>query len=245
MESKYIRRISLVASIVSPCLVVVLMVFLLSAHFHKPRPLITVYNIPGGPTDGTSSFETDGSYVYYQSRLISGADSVSFRPLDIYYEEDVHAIYDSTGGVVVGADPKSFVILGGGFAKDTYHVFDQIYDSNFTIKVISNDPTSFTILNSTYEKDKNTVFNNDGSVLVGADAATFKPLISASSPSVDTGYAEDKNNVYWDGTVVAGADTSTFKLVNIGSGYGSKNVNYDAYDKNHQYSQGEIYTPGQ
>jgi hypothetical protein len=41
-----------------------------------------------------------------------------------YWYKDGEHVYDSTGGVIHGADPKTFAATGGGTAKDAHHTYD-------------------------------------------------------------------------------------------------------------------------
>ncbi len=108
------------------------------------------------------------------------------------------------------ADVSTFVASSlDGYGKDKNHV----YWCNLV--VVQADPATFTILSSEYAKDASHVFLVGGSIIAGADAATFAP-VRYSSPdakdSLQTGYGKDTYHVYSQDKPIPNADSATFSL---------------------------------
>ena len=125
----------------------------------------------------------DDSQVYYKFNVITDADPATFEVLDSQWARDVKDVY-SEHIPLDACDPASFVILQQGWEKD-----DQCVYRN-RLRIQDADPASFVVLNFSFAKDKNHVYSNDGSIVEGADPATFK----VSSACYACG--RDKNGCY-------------------------------------------------
>ncbi len=170
---------------------------------------------------GDGGYATDGRYVYQYDVMIPGADPHSFTPINGYYALDYYSVYYD-GALLLGADPDTFELLGdGSYAKDQYAGY---YGST----KISNDAANFSMPGEyLYAKDSTKVYYV-GSVMTGADAASF------SVPDAKDYYAVDATAVYYDGEVVEGADPASFQME-----YGTLGETpYDARDKNRYYYYG-------
>lgn len=134
-------------------------------------------------------YGADGSHVFYEGRIIPGADSASFRPLAEYeYGADRRAVFYQ-GKRLEGADPASFRILlwpretppanpgtvylkrppGENFsiyAADARHVWEQ------GRPMPERDAATFALLPMGYTRDKNGVYRNDR-LVPGLDPKTF------------------------------------------------------------------------
>jgi hypothetical protein len=114
------------------------------------------------------SYGKDKSNVYYNGQLVARANLQTFTPVysggyySYFYGKDANAVYDGPT-TITQADPKTFQVL-----------WRPIYEGCGLTK---------------YTKDAEHVFLK-GSVVEGADAATFTPLIN--------GYGRDKNGI-WEG----------------------------------------------
>jgi hypothetical protein len=134
-------------------------------------------------------YGADRAHVFYDGKVIAGADPASFRPLAEYeYGEDRKAIFYQ-GKALAGADPASFRILlwpdetvsakpgsvyprrppGEAFsiyAADARHVWEQ------GRPMPERDAATFTLLPVGYTRDKNGVYRNDR-LVSGLDPRTF------------------------------------------------------------------------
>jgi hypothetical protein len=94
----------------------------------------------------------------------------------------VYSAYSVNGfGPIVGADPKTFVVLNANYTKDASNVG---YRAN---AMVNADPSTFTVLGELWAKDKNSAYHRD-TVIYGADPETFMAL--------DDDHAKDANHVY-------------------------------------------------
>ena len=166
----------------------------------------------------------------------------------------------TTGQLVPGADPKTFVALNKIYGKDVKHVYAILRYEPETIpqELPDADPNTFQYVGGGYSKDASNVYWWYHQVL-GADP---KSLVLVDEYAVyakddhqiyigqypihlsfdvktfvhlSSGYFKDSKNVYWgenDGIgIMKDADSATFSLI---SGRGT----YDAQDKNHKYLNG-------
>lgn len=189
-------------------------------------------NTTGNIRRGTSSFSRDAAHVYWQGKLVEGANPNSFallpdetgRPSN-YYRDAAHVFYENDNTIVLipGSDAMTFVILDtyAHLAKDTHAVYD-------------------------------------GNRILPIDAHTFVPLTDTQRST--TGYWKDATHVYYlpyeddygdmisatGLTAVAGADPVTFEAYGdiVGCGQGARaSCEADAKDKNHLYLYGQVVMP--
>ncbi len=164
----------------------------------------------------------DEHHVFNRDAVISGLVPGDLRAIGSYLTDGVSVAYDDFDQatydpsvvfkLVAGADPKTFVDMGGGYAKDTSHVYFQ---GNL---IGAADPASFSSLNSSgsgtrYAKDKRSLFADGRKVEQNGniDFASFVIL----------GYfAKDKNTVYYLGgeggstwLPLVGANPTTFEVI--------------------------------
>ncbi len=163
-----------------------------------------------GPVDVL--YAKDRNYVYRESKRLSGFDAQSFRVLEKYdrspvfladkYKVAIESTLDAEDKLqtkkIKGADPATFVALGGLWGKDKTHTF---YDT----KLISGgDPETFQVLGTNssdfgqmpYAKDGNHVYYRD-KILAGTDAESFRVVEDAQL--IPGYFGEDVNSAYWDG----------------------------------------------
>ena len=214
-------------------------------------------------------FARDSSHVFFYGNLIKDADPYTFIAIteSSYYAKDKSHVWMFGGTPVLlpVADPTTFKVLDGLYAKDN----SNVYRGSEIVK--NADPRTFsTIVGSglDYRKDYKAVYYGD-TLIPGADPDTFKNL-HGSRFSIDKNYAyytspvpnvsiipgadvasfttlsefgnefysKDKNFVYFETGKVPEADPSTFI-----SEWSQGNWHYDAHDKNHFYVSGKITTP--
>lgn len=169
-------------------------------------------------------YAVDGNYVYYNDVVVSDADPRTFSVDSAYARDAYHVFYD--GKELRDADSRSFRILDnyGTYAKDDTTVFSGalVLDANAaTFKVTENSDDEFAT-------DGINVYDDNGGKIHGADPQTFELL--------GLGYERDASHVYYYGSVVPQADVETFTVMSNDS------TDYDAKDKNHRYSGGDVYT---
>jgi hypothetical protein len=191
--------------------------------------------IAGADAASFKAFDTtyakDRSKVYFDGRLLSGADATSFDVLDrsgFASDRNYAYVLDRP----VSDDPAHFQLIDGGLSKDSAAVYWT--DG----RVLSEDPAHFAIVSNNdhylYTKDSSTVHVN-GNPIADADASTFHvlqgayaqdarrlfyftdPIVDADAASfrpVDGPYAGDARRVYWMGKAIDGADPATFRVLN-------------------------------
>ncbi len=176
-------------------------------------------------------YATDGKQVYFEGKLIKGADPKTFSVLGYGLGKDsVHVFAFHS---ILSDDPAHYVDAKGGLFKDSKHVYDHD-------RIVSDDPGSLVYIGSSnlrsYHADSKGVFS--GSIRINeADASTFKPLLhnySMDSKTVfliDEGlpvklenadpatlkvlspyYAKDEKHVFWRSHILPGADPASFKI---------------------------------
>ena len=134
---------------------------------------LNISSLSDSDNDFYGFYAKDKNNVYYIDRLIAGADSTFdfIRDVDgnlTGYAKDKNHIYNAYGGnVIENADPTTFVVLNGTYAKDKNAVYsynaDVFADNVFTIGMLvkNADPMTFEIVSNqkTYDaKDKNHYF---------------------------------------------------------------------------------------
>lgn len=115
-----------------------------------------------------------------------------------FYRQTETNVYDR-GQKVQGADPKTFTVLCGYYAKDKNHAYWN------GLPIIGADSKSFFIINEEYAKDNTHVYNGY-SIVDGADLQTFVVLNGS--------YAKDKDHLYHFASSVQGVDLKTLVVVN-------------------------------
>jgi hypothetical protein len=178
--------------------------------------------------DADAGYAADDNYVYYQDKVVDGADPVSFAMVGSYGVDDNNVYY--AGAVLAKADPKTFEAVGEKYslyAKDASSVY-------YADKMLSGaDPATFELVgHSSYAKDSHAVYLSDTLITGIADPSSFE--------SLGDSYVKDNRDVYYldtSGTAyraipVSKADRETFR-----TDYDEKGT-YDAHDKNVFYKYG-------
>ena len=180
-----------------------------------------------------STYAKDSKHIYQYYRtdnhVVKGADISTFKVFDnksAYAVDRFNAFYD--GKPVQGADPLTFVPIGGGYARDK----NLIYCLNE--KIADFDYASFRVIGSgIYGKDKDGVYilyshcdTKDELKITGADPDTFEELFIHQ----DAFYAKDINHVYINNIVRKDIDVATFRVLNVAY----------SVDKNGVYKYGEL-----
>jgi len=180
-----------------------------------------------------SSYGRDKNLVYYNGKVIKGADSKSFTRLRTYYSMDDRFVYYN--GTQLSRDPDHFVFIDDMVQKDRKHVYRGGW-------IISDDPENFQFITAidgfSYYRDHKGVLVNS-TRLPGANPETFKALrygyshdssqvyqvdgmiakvIEGAIPSgfavFNTYYSHDTEHVFWKGKTLPGADPATFAILN-------------------------------
>jgi hypothetical protein len=192
---------------------------------------------------------------YYRDSAIPDSDGPSFAALSDHCAKDKrHVFYCDTFRkgqeyylishnrtvIMEDADPSTFQILPGRYARDATHVYFEAA----TIPV--RDVASFTVLDNSFAKDRFTgyymqlpIAGSDGPTFVGLDGHYSKDkdhvfysdldtsndlgygavrtvVLDGAQPAdfvlLGSGYAKSRGIVFYDGRPVRGADASTFTV---------------------------------
>jgi hypothetical protein len=165
-------------------------------------------------------YEIKAGGVYYERKLIEGADPETFEHLGGYHSKDKNNAY-IWHDLIKEADPETFEHVEGYYSKDSSHV----YCRSGLFKEA--DAETFEYSGSwhvwSYFKDKNHVYRGESIVDEIDDPATFQFLQNKI-------YAKDKNNVYYMvggcAKIIKEADSETFEIL----GCYAKDKNYIYYN---------------
>ena len=156
-------------------------------------------------TEDVDHFTLDGGFARDSLHVYgSGGEVLSDDPehfVEISHDDGYLFTKDSTvvsvsGNAIKGADPATFEVLRGAYAKDaeeTYY-FDQVVDDA--------DPASFEALEGSYARDRNHAYWM-GKVVPGADPGTFVVL----NPNFEC--TADAEHAYYRDQLIQGFDPST------------------------------------
>jgi hypothetical protein len=179
-----------------------------------------------------SGYGRDKSQVFYNGRVIKGADPKSFVRLRSCYSMDDRFVYYNSSQL--SKDPNHFVFIDDQVQKDRKYVYRGGW-------IISDDPEYFEVLGTidgfSYYRDRKCVMVN-GTRLPGANPATFIPLrygyshdcgrvyqmddmivrvIEGATPAgfdvFNSYYSHDDAQVFWKGKPLPGADPATFAIL--------------------------------
>lgn len=150
-------------------------------------------------------YAADSNYAYYRGDRIKGALPGSFRHLSGVYWMDARRIYFE-GVPIIGADPASFEVLRSPWARDAKSCFRGPYP------IPDSDPSTFQPIDFLWARDKSHyyAYNHTNIVIVRCDYSSMRILGS--------GYAKDRNQVFWLGREVKGADAGTFEVIGASLG---------------------------
>lgn len=188
-------------------LLIILFIVAFSATAY--RPLVRTYFIRSGKV-----FFGSNENIKYSKEVI-GADTLTFiiNKQSRYYAQDKNHVYYN-GEILDGADPRSFVFLGGlehyrlrgrGYSKDDKNVFFE------NKRIDGADAGSFEVLclyqgfgslyENIYAKDQFYVFQSENRT--GHDVASFEIF--------GWGYTADKRGIYCFGKKIENGKHSNFR----------------------------------
>lgn len=190
----------------------------------------------------TLPYTTDDKYVYYQGRVISGADPVTFS-VGLTGTKDKKHVYQN-GIPFPEADPVTFSYITEKdgvhtpYAKDKNNVYFFSFDDSANAlqpQIIPDaDPSSFMLLSGfspyepMYAKDKNNIYSG-AAIVPDVDPTTFV-LISDLQGNSSTIRSKDRNHVYYGASILPDADPETFiQIFGPGSGLYAKDANLVYY----------------
>ena len=164
------------------------------------------------------SYSKRNGQVYYDGKVVHGADSHSFLDLGYGYGKDRNHVY-RYGTILEYVDPSSFRVdrrfsadnrPSSGRPDGGYHYCERpgYYVSTFDVfyngeKVPGAASSSFVILKEGYAKDAFNVYWM-GKKIPGASTSSFVCL--------GNGYAKDAFDAFWEGCKINGASVSSFKV---------------------------------
>ncbi|MCH2188329.1 DKNYY domain-containing protein [Candidatus Gracilibacteria bacterium] len=180
-------------------------------------------------------YAKDNIFVYKNGNVLGYIDAQSFElihPYYSYYTKDKNNVFYHDE-VLIGADPKSFVYLDGGYAYDANNLYlqgKQIENiQSATLKDLGNgyiavdnkiyshngewitvaDMESYEVIDQNYTKDEHNVYltpaYEDNIIIQEADPKTFQILTKY--------YTKDQNSVYHLGKLIEKADPLSFELL--------------------------------
>lgn len=142
----------------------------------------------------------DSAAVYWSDGAVLSDDPAHFAIVsnaDHYlFTKDATTVHVN-GNPIDGADPSTFEVLQGAYARDN----DRVY--YFTDQIAGADLASFRVLDGPYAADATRVYWM-GKPIEGADPQTIRVL------NADFECSADARRAYYRNSVVAGADPSTF-----------------------------------
>lgn len=148
-------------------------------------------------------YAKDRSKVFYQGRLIEGADAKTFKSVWEFYGVDKHHAFHADT-LIPNSNGSSFEVLNGNFSRDGQDYFFNERPLNVC------DYESFEI------HDFNGV---QGNWLSYDDKCAYYmkgriPLVDRKSFTILLGgYTKDKENVYLGTRIVEGADPESFEMI--------------------------------
>lgn len=141
----------------------------------------------------------DNVAVYWMDGSVLSEDPSHFvivSNTDHYlFTKDSRTVYVN-GKPIAGADPASFRVLQGAYARDDERIF------YFTEQLTADLPT-FRVLDGPYASDARNVYWM-GKTIPGADPYTFRVL------NADFECSADKTHAYYRQAVISGADPRSF-----------------------------------
>jgi hypothetical protein len=196
--------------------------------------------------DGDRVGYLDG-YYFNKLQPMPQADAASFQAIGDWFAKDRRYVY-FLYRVVEGADPHSFVYLGGynaQWAKDkmSAYYFSPSKAAGNQWAIASASLDAFEIVPhcpfSEYARDREAVYYL-GKRVRSADAATFAILPSDRMGEVADAYsyhfAKDDKRVYFDARPIKDADYASFRVVHA-PGVGNVEYGVDSGSAYHRSSQ--------
>ncbi|MBC7848874.1 MAG: DKNYY domain-containing protein [Chitinophagaceae bacterium] len=166
----------------------------------------------------------DSSHVYYNTKLVHGAEGKTFEIIDSHYAKDQHNIYYYGFPSEPDADVKricanneNFKPLDYPYATDTKQIYFR------TKSMTAANPATFKILDNGFSTDGNLVFFQSKKI-AGVDAKSFIAIPLPENVSTDGYYATDTNAVYFKQYKLPGASIESFTIMNLGYSKDDKQV---------------------
>jgi hypothetical protein len=164
----------------------------------------------------------DKAHLFRQDKIVPVQDIDSFTLLDNFFARDkLRGYYRETE--IAGSDGPSFSVLDAYYAKDKSHIY---YVDGLSIGGPVKDAKydTFKVMEEGYATD---------------DAKAYYRGVAISKENVASlqylamGYAKTSAQVFYYGNLLKGADAASFAMVQRFNG------NFDATDKNGQFSAGQ------
>ncbi|WP_299314375.1 DKNYY domain-containing protein [uncultured Aquimarina sp.] len=153
----------------------------------------------------------DKNYVYYNEKILIGADPKTFEPIldtvseekytSYYYTKDANHVFYFFD-IIEEANPNTFQYLWGDFSKDDKTLF---YNKN---KILNIDEIPLAIKNDTagnYLKIGNAIYYKNHLLKV-TNADRFEVIKGA--------FATDSHAIHFHNKVIKDVDAATFKIIN-------------------------------
>ena len=142
---------------------------------------------------------------------IEGADPSTFEMIEGGYAKDKNRVYNNTR-IIEGADPKTFELISDEPSNSFSWSKDAYHVFKSGVIVEGAQPSIFKVLGHMFGIDAEHVFSGRY-LIVGADPATFE-IINSNYPA----YGKDKNHVYAstyneENPIMVGADPETFEML--------------------------------
>ena len=205
------------------------------------------------------SISKNKDHVFLGQQMVDGADPDSLRRVSsgnqfygTFLKDKNHVYFMPIAlgiSIVKDADPLTFEIMKGLYAKDKKHVFalhcfDYESRCGERLSIIQDaDPASFIVFNENYAKDKNYVYSYSDKYfrpefydmfyvakIYEADLKSFVPLSEY--------FAKDSKHIFFKDQLISGAEMSSFVIVGDDSP-SSRNPKYSssyAKDNNSVFS---------
>lgn len=156
---------------------------------------------------------TFGADRYFSQ--VQNVDAVSFRTLGYYkFGKDKHRVFYA-GKEIPKADPETFEVLKGGYAKDR----NRAYHVSFGIREITEvDVVSFEALNRDFAKDQNHIYRE--SAKISNEPSNFRLIANSGFADMITYYEMNGEIYVYDGMdkekLIPTTSTTTFAVLNGG-----------------------------
>ena len=161
--------------------------------------------------DRYSDYARDARQVYFQGKVLAGADPASFAPVQSsLFWQDKHHVY-ADGQALSEADPATFNPLNTWYGRDNRHVY-------YGNKRLQNaNPATFQLLGDSLGKDDAHLYVFDKLASIDADMRTLT-VLKDDNDRIE--FLKDRAHVYSlfyraanPVTAIIGADPATFVLL--------------------------------
>lgn len=158
---------------------------------------------------GVSGYGSDGSLVFYRTKVIEGADPESFESIQQGFSKDEkHCFYREL--LIQKADPKTFEVLDNEYSKDSKRVY-------FRSSILEGaDSESFKVLDRCYAKDRNDMYF-EGDAFKTCDIDKFR-FLSGSDGDRDR-WSTDGCHYYMRGDRIPSDDYASVVIYENSAGF--------------------------